>query len=646
MTFQRLQRFFPVVVLFGAILVRVEYFREISGAPWFSIPVVQDRDYWFRAIGILNGGWPGNLVYPQSPGYPYLLAGIIALLGENVAVVRFVHLMLGAVNCLLVYHLAIRLFERPGLALLAGLLAAFNGTLLFFDGELLPVAIPITCNLAALYLLLSRSRIAWLVGAILWAVSITQRSEVLLLAPFMIHRLLVESTAPGEPGGSRGARVGFAGLVGAAAFAVILPFTLHNIAAERYDQCCFQIEQPAPADVPPLTPSFVVQSIVNGSATMLSCNGGENLYLGNNPEVYDKNSFDLPYFWDLFRFVNDLPCHRGIRKPAAQSAFLKQETISAITANPANVRAFVAILADKVVGSLDGTEIQRNMDPYPFRRYSAILAVLLWKNVLAFPSGLLLPFGLAGFGLSWLRGRGNLLIAGYFLVYGVVQVVFFPASRYRAPLVPVLGIFAIYLFFPVGAGRLHRRSRAVLAIFTAVTLPAANFRVGPMATEQPSYVYGNLGNVLIGQGNLQQGELFFRKAVRMNPLGSPERLNLANCLADQGRCREAISYFQTGRALVEETGGGLDVATLARLAACQFRENDREGLWETFERQLRRNIAVGPTLDLLIHYATIMGDDGLNRALTLVETAGRETTDPRAMEMAANELRRRLSGAP
>jgi hypothetical protein len=51
---------------------------------------------------------------------------------------------------------------------------------------------------------------------------------------------------------------------------------------------------------------------------------------------------------------------------------------------------------------VSGAEIPRNTSIYPDRKYSVVLRALLWKHGLAFPSGLIIPFGLAGI---WLVRR-------------------------------------------------------------------------------------------------------------------------------------------------------------------------------------------------------------------------------------------------
>ncbi len=60
----------------------------------------------------------------------------------------------------------------------------------------------------------------------------------------------------------------------------------------------------------------------------------------------------------------------------------------------------------------------RDQDIYPFRQYSPLLSLLVWKKWLAFPFGLLLPLALLGMALALRRrvpGSGCSLPSSWFM---------------------------------------------------------------------------------------------------------------------------------------------------------------------------------------------------------------------------------------
>ena len=87
-----------------------------------------------------------------------------------------------------------------------------------------------------------------------------------------------------------------------------------------------------------------------------------------------------------------------------------------------------------------GAEIPRNQELYPARAWSPVLWVLLWKVPgLAFPFGLLLPLAAVGLGVAWRRAP---VLAASVVLLGLAVAAFFVTGRYRAPLVPLLAVFA------------------------------------------------------------------------------------------------------------------------------------------------------------------------------------------------------------
>ena len=175
------------------------------------------------------------------------------------------------------------------------------------------------------------------------------------------------------------------------------------------------------------------------------------------------------------------------------------------------------------------TEIPRNQEIYPARAWSPVLRVLLWKVPgLAFPFGLLLPLAVVGLGVAWRRAP---VLAASVVLLGLAVAAFFVTGRYRAPLVPLLALFA-------AAG-----------VRWAAVEASGRARVGAGVVAVAVYLVANLG----------QGPM----PLRMNP---DAEQGLAHWLEREGRRPEALAFYER---LAREAPSSFDawygVAQLARV---------------------------------------------------------------------------------
>src|SRR5206468_397275 len=101
------------------------------------------------ARDIIRGATSPQQVFWGFPLYPYFLAAIKTLAFGNTGLVRFFHLILGSLNCVLVYFLARAIFNQ-NTARLSALLMAVNFTLIHYDWLMMPVTLLITLSLIIL----------------------------------------------------------------------------------------------------------------------------------------------------------------------------------------------------------------------------------------------------------------------------------------------------------------------------------------------------------------------------------------------------------------------------------------------------------------------------------------------------------------
>lgn len=87
-----------------------------------------------------------------APVYPFFLAGVFELCGENLLAVKLIHVALGAASVALIYFLAIR-FARPLAALLAALIMALHPEIIGVTGFIYTETLFIFLLLATLLVL-------------------------------------------------------------------------------------------------------------------------------------------------------------------------------------------------------------------------------------------------------------------------------------------------------------------------------------------------------------------------------------------------------------------------------------------------------------------------------------------------------------
>jgi 4-amino-4-deoxy-L-arabinose transferase-like glycosyltransferase len=119
------------LVLLAAVVVRVGLLATAGNA---DIRVQDEHDYYNLAIGLFNGSsftLNGHLTSMRPPLYPVFVAAVwSAVGGPSLFAVRAVQAVLGLLTCILVYQLALRLFNRR-VALLALTGLAFYPSFLF-----------------------------------------------------------------------------------------------------------------------------------------------------------------------------------------------------------------------------------------------------------------------------------------------------------------------------------------------------------------------------------------------------------------------------------------------------------------------------------------------------------------------------------
>jgi hypothetical protein len=415
--------------------------------------------------------------------------------------------------------------SRVGLA--AGLIVAFYGILVYFDGELLGTSLTIWCQLVAVALAvraLEERR-----PAPLWfGAGLAAGAAALVTAPTLLFVAAFAAFAR---------RHAHLVLLGAAI--AIAPITIRN-------------------------------AVRGGEVVLISTNAGINLYLGNNPRYDETVQLRPDRNWTE---LTKEPFDQGIRTKSGASNFFVGRVWKWMRSDPL---AFLALQFKKFRLLLGGDEIFRNQEIYPSRQFSPVLAALLWKVPgVAFPFGLLAPLSVLGLAVAWRRVP---LLASIVALYSLSIIAFFVAARYRAPLVPYLAIFAAEGVRWVA----HLKSpapRMIAAASVAAMLPICNLGQGTMSKRMNADAEYSLATQLHDESRHDEAKVHYQMALEDRPGYLEAWVNLGVLEASRGNGAEAAHAFEEALRLDPN-----NLTALLDLAAVRERERRWEEAIALYER--------------------------------------------------------------
>ena len=575
------RRLWLLALFLLAITLRLVHLLQIRENPFFGDPPLDAGVYDAWARRIAGGDFLGTDVYYQAPLYPYFLALVYRVFGHGFLIARVLQAFIDSLGCILIWGIG-RKVGGDRVGWIAGLLAALYAPFIFYQGMLLKATLSLFLIEAALLLLLLaaegrdwRGWLQWAAAGLVLGLSTICRANFLILLPFMIGWSWWASR-----GIRRRTLLARLGLLCLTSSIPILSVGVRNL--------------------------FVAKDFV-----LISANGGQTFYLGNNEHnrngayqelpnvrshpVYEKADFGILALQEM---------EVTAAKPSQFSRHYFRKGLRFGLEKPGE---FVLLLGKKLLLLVNRLEVPDNQNIYFFKRFAPLLRLPL-------PGfGILAPLGLAGLLVFWRRGPGFTLLAIYLWVYAASVVAFYVLARYRLPLAPALMVFAgaalerVYLDCRARGVRGGWKWAAWLVGFgILVHLPL------PFVGRQMSQAHAMLGQLYMDRGEGDLGILEFQEAVKIQPdspgalsslgqlrmergdldgaLGAyrelarlrPERgeplYNLAVVLQAQGRQKEALDmYFESFEVergylpayrntalLLEETGKGEEALRLLR----------------------------------------------------------------------------------
>jgi len=399
------------IVFLLAFSLRLIYLIQISDTPYFEYPAGDSKFIFERAQEILSADIIGTEInFHSSPAYPYFIALIFWLSKNNFFVLGIVQILIGSVNCLLIFLLAKKITKGKNTpAFIAGVMAALYGILAFFDADILAIFFTLVFVTLTLLLLIEahqshRRSLALLAGIALGCAAL-DRTNIVLFAPVAAWFLASEFSLKLKSWKWKPAILFIVGTI-----LVIIPFTLRNY-------------------------------FVGNDFVLVSSNAGINLYIGNNPKA--NGVFNLPQEsglsnYDLYRSSGETAERETGRqlKPSQVSRFWMKKAVSFIVEHPATA---VTLAWRKFLLLWNFYEVPNHLNFYYIRAKSAPILHMLFVGF-----WLVAPLAVVGIAWKWKQGLkvyDKLLIA-FLITYMLSLLPFFITARYRLPMVPVLIVFA------------------------------------------------------------------------------------------------------------------------------------------------------------------------------------------------------------
>ena len=540
-----------------ALAVRLIFVAELARSPIGQRTWTDETGYlaWAKRIA------DGQLVCPhpfyQDPLYAYVLGGVVRVVGDDVVALRWVHAAVLSVTPVVVALAGAVWFGRSA-GVVAGLLAAVYGTLVFYDALLVKAGLG-ALAMAALLVVLGGcrrrpgGRWRWLVAGTLLGLAALLRANLMVLAPVLAGWAAWQNRSAWRPAARSAAWV-------AAGFALpLVPVCAHNLAVNP-----------------------------NRELIVTTAQAGPNFYIGNNPIATGAYTIQ-PFvranpFYERDHFRAEALRRTGWRdmSDVEVSRFWWGEAWRFIARDP--VRA-ARLWVRKLSYLLNTYEIADNLNMEVVSHVAA--PVLRWLPV---SFGWVLP--LAVVGLVAGTGRARWIVFTAAALPGLATVCFFVVARYRVPLtIPLLLLAGNGLMGLWSAMRQRRWLRLGLTVALALvpTAAIAHWPIGWPSLNWSHQLLG-LGSAYLQAGRFEDGAALLDQACLRDPklTDQTQHLRRAQWPRYGPAVRERLASYE-GRPA--DRLSGPDCLRIGSLLRWVPGEHDRARQW--LERALDRSPGLG-----------------------------------------------------
>jgi tetratricopeptide (TPR) repeat protein/4-amino-4-deoxy-L-arabinose transferase-like glycosyltransferase len=512
-----------LAVIAVALCIRLLYLPHIKALPTFAHPFMdaQYHDNWAREVasGTLTKGEP----FFRAPLYPYLLGLIYRLTGGSYLAPRLLHFLLGALTALVTYTLARKLLGRLAAAI-SGAVAAVYPVVIYFEGELLTETLFIFLIMVSLYcfaLAVEKQKgCMWFAAGLALGGAVITRPTAAVFIPFAALGALLFAER----------RRLHAVLVLLGVVLLIVPVTAHNLA-------------------------------VSGEFIPLVWQGGLNFYLGNNAAANGWSATGPGLrkdWWGGYHDMIAIPRQELGREPryTEVSDYWTHKGLDYIKRDPSG---WTRLMLKKVALFWGSYEFPNNLDYNFMRLHSWVLR----NPVISFAT--VAPFAVLGLIVLAPKFRRLYFLYAFFLAFFAGTVAFFVCSRYRAPGLPLMIVFAggavAWLVDTARDRRVYKLVGAVIVLGAAgafVTLnPAGENLPGPAQS------YTLLASYYREEGDLEEAEAYLWRAVDDNPFWGEAYEVLGHIAMERGDTEGALKHLM--KAVEVEPTRGASYLSLAML---------------------------------------------------------------------------------
>lgn len=508
---KRREFIWPLIIFLLALSIRLTYLYQMRIDPTFNYLQqgldMERFDRW--AMRIAQGDlFLGNKTYFQAPFYTYFLAAIYRLFGHNYLAVRLIQFLIGSFTCLLIFLAGREIFgEKVGV--IAGLLSAFYGPFIFYEGVLLRAVLVIFLTSVLIYALAKagrRPRVRnWLFCGAILGLSILTRPNALILTPFIIFWIGIYFR---KEAGRRIVRYCALFLLG-----ILIS----------------------------LLPLFLRNQLVGVKFYAISAQGPIAFMAGNN---YDAQVVG----W------NPPPSAMEIEKRTGGNAgAMYREAWRLILKYP---KVWGKLQLQKFSAFWNAYEVPNNVNFYLYRRLFPTLRL----SIVSF--GAIAPLGIVGIFLCGRRWRKVLFL--YLLVAGIMASVllFYIISRFRQGVVPPLILFAAYTIF--WAYRKFRNKQYLpLTLSLMATVLLYSLLLPPYGELIRPNDYFSMGMAFAEKGRSDEAINFYQEAIKGAPFWPAIHYFLGLEYSRKKMYKEAIRELRL--ALYMEPNDGFSLKLLAMI---------------------------------------------------------------------------------
>jgi 4-amino-4-deoxy-L-arabinose transferase-like glycosyltransferase len=549
----------PLLIFILAFGIRFIYLLGIKRLPLFEFPFADALYNLDWAKEIVAGSLWAKAPFFRAPLYPFFLSLLIKVFGKDLFVLRIIQIFIGSLSCVLIYLLARRLFNSK-VAILSAIFACFYAPLIFFDAEFLDTFFIIFFGLLSVYILICAQKrpsiYRFFLGGIIIGISAIARPNILLFAVFIPFWLFFYFRK---------------NLNLKKIFSFILFFILG----------LFLI----------VLPVILVNYFAGKDFVLIAWQGGINFYLGNNINAsgYKAVASGIRTTWygiyyDSINLAEKVS-GRTLKFSETSDFWFKQGYHFILTQPLFALKLYLK----KIALFMGGYEISENPNIYFFWSHPQnILKPLLWKIIISFPGGILLPLAWLGIFLAFREWKRLSLILGFIFTYMFSVVLFFVNTRFRLPVAPFLLIFSAFAILKIIEQK-KLKTKMLLIFSSAILIILGNIdltnQMDPVYKAQFHYILGNaylkeksfqnaedeftqavqiseeqaraftgLGVIRYVQGNYVQAESLLNKALRVDSTEVYAYRYLGDIYAKKKEFSKALQKYQMALALNPEYG--------------------------------------------------------------------------------------------